>query len=432
MKKILLHILKNIPTILLSLFLAVFLWVFATVSTDPTEEGRFPQTVTVETVGLADDMLITGGLPYNVSINLRAPNSVWRKISLEKISAKALIDVTGLEAGIHQVPIKVHIGISPVQVISYSPDTATVKIEKYETRTFDVTVDEKGDIPTAFRADAPVLSQSTVEISGTVSQLDTISKVSVELERNSNDTKTIEKTLQVSAWTENNKLVRDVTIQPDKLKVTQEIRMRGGYRVLSVKLAVAGEIAQGYRVDNLSVDPGFVTVYSADKELLNSLNSYIETETVLLDEINTSTNKKISLNVPEGITLVGESTVMMNVDISPIEGTTSFSQIPVSVIGMDENADVSISPNDIDVYLVGPIVTLERIEPGDIHAVIELQDLEDGSYQIAPRVEVTSSETITVQSIMPATIEVQITHIPEAETETAEAAETAETGPAGE
>ena len=273
---------------------------------------------------------------------------------------------------------------------------------------------EKGEISSAFRASTPVVSPETVKITGTVSQLDSISTVSVELDR-TNVTETIEETLTVSAYTEDGRTVRDLTIQPEKVKVTQEIKMRGGYRILSVKLAVKGEIAQGYRVDNLSVDPGYVTVYSADKELLNSLNSYIETETVMLDEISSSTNRKVGLNVPEGITLVGESTVMMNVTVSPIEGTTTMSQIPISVIGFEDGMHATISPQAIDVYLTGPIIALSEIKAEDIHAFIELQDLEDGSYQLAPRVEVSSEDEIAVQSVMPATIEVQISHAEEPE-----------------
>ena len=272
MKRLFLHILKNIPLILLSIALAFFIWIFATISSDPTEEGRFSNSVTIETVGLEENMVVTSGLPYSVSINLRAPNSIWRRISLERVTAIAVIDVTGLEPGTHQIPINVQVGISPVQILSYSPSTANVTIEKYETREYPVTVVEKGEISSAFRASTPVVSPETVKITGTVSQLDSISTVSVELDR-TNVTETIEETLTVSAYTEDGRTVRDLTIQPEKVKVTQEIKMRGGYRILSVKLAVKGEIAQGYRVDNLSVDPGYVTVYSADKELLNSLNS---------------------------------------------------------------------------------------------------------------------------------------------------------------
>lgn len=415
MKKIFLHILKDIPLILMCILLAFFIWIFATMTTDPTEEGRFSQTVTIETVGLEEDMIITSGLPYTVSINLRAPNSIWRRISLERIQAKAIVDVTGLEPGVHQVPITIQIGIKPIQIVSFTPNTATVTIEKYETRKYDVTVEESGDIPTAFRAEAPVLSQKEVSISGTVSQLDTISKVVVNLERN-NNTETIEETLPIVAYTEDGKIVRDVTISPDKVKVTEEIKMRGGYRILSVKLSVKGEISSGYRVDNLSVDPGFVTVYSADKELLNSLTSYIETETIMLDEINSTTNRKVGLNIPEGVTLVGDSTVTVNIEISAIEGTSTFGQISVSMIGLEDGLEAAISPSDIDVYLVGPIVTLAEIEPDDIHAVIELQDLGPGSYQIAPNIEVSATDTVTVQSIQPATIEVQITEIQNSDT----------------
>lgn len=426
MKKFILQVLKNIPLIVLCILLAFFIWVFATMTTDPTEEGRFTQTITIETVGLDEEYIITSGMPNSVSVNLRAPNSIWRRISMERVQGKAIIDVTNLEPGTHQIPINVQIGISPVQVISVSPAVASITIEQYETREYPVTVEESGDIPTAFRADTPVLSQETVEISGTVAQLDRISKVSVSLEHN-NNTESIEETLQVNAYTEEGRLIRDVTITPDKLKLTQEIRMRGGYRILSVKLSVKGEISQGYRVDNLEVDPGFVTVYSADKELLNSLNSFIETETVLLDEITSTTNRKVSLNIPEGITLVGDTTVNVNVEVSAVEGTQTFAQIPVSIVGVDEGLEAYISPADIDVYLAGPLISLAEIEPADIHAIVDLKDLGEGNYQLVPLVEVASNDPITVNSIQPQTIDVQITGIP-VDDETGEAENTAASG----
>ena len=413
MKKIFLQFLKDIPLIILCIFLAFFIWIFATMTSDPTEEGRFSQTITIETVGLAENCMITSGLPSSVTVNLRAPNSVWRRISLERVQGKAIIDVTGLEPGTYQIPISVQIGISPVQIISVTPSVATVTIEQFETREYPIVIEETGDIPTAFRADAPVLSQETVEISGTITQLDKISKVAVLLERN-NNTETIEETLPVYAYTEEGRAVRDVTISPDKVKVTEEIRMRGGYRILSVKLSVKGEISPGYRVDNLEVDPGFVTVYSTDKELLNSLNSYIETETIMLDEITATTNRKVSLNVPEGITLVGDTTVTVNIVISAVEGTQTFSQISVSAVGIDDGLVASISPSDIDVYLAGPIISLSDVEPGDIHAIVDLKDLGEGNYQLVPVVEVASNDTITVNSIQPQTIDVQISAIPTA------------------
>ena len=412
MKNLFKKIIKNIPLMLVCIFLAFFVWIFATMTSDPTEEGRFSQTISIEIVGLGEKEIITTGIPSSVSANLRAPSSVWRRISLERVPAKAIIDVTDLGPGTHQVPVDVKIEISPIQIISISPSTATIVIEEIDEREFVVQVDESGDIPTAFRADTPVVDPETVTISGTVAQLDKIDKVSVSLERDNNTTETIQTTLPVSAYSEDGRVVRDITISPEKVDVTQEIRMRGGYRILSVKLSVKGEIANGYRVENLSVDPGFVTVYSADKELLNSLNSYIETEPIYLDELYTTTSRKLSLNIPEGITLVGDTTVTVTVEISAIESTTSISEIPVSVVGLDDGLEAYISPSTIDVVLSGPMVSLAEIKEEDIHAIVGVQDLLEGNYQLAPSVEVASADTITVQSIQPAIIEVQITGVP--------------------
>ena len=412
MKNLFKRFIKDIPLMLVCIFLAFFVWIFSTMTSDPTEEGRFSQTISIEIVGLGENEIITTGIPGSVSANLRAPSSVWRRISLERVPAKAIIDVTDLGPGTHQIPVDVQIGISPIQIISISPSTVTIVIEEIDEREFTVQIDESGDIPTAFRADTPIVDPETVTISGTVAQLDKIDKVSVSLARDNNTTETIQTTLPVYAYSEDGRIVRDLTISPEKVDVTQEIRMRGGYRILSVKLSVKGEIANGYRVENLTVDPAFVTVYSADKELLNSLNSYIETEPIYLDELYTTTSRKLSLNVPEGITLVGDTTVTATVEISAIESTTSISEIPVSVVGLDDGLEAYISPSTIDVVLSGPMVSLAGIKEEDIHAMVGVQDLSEGNYQLAPIVEVASADTITVQSIQPATVEVQITGIP--------------------
>ena len=101
-----------------------------------------------------------------------------------------------------------------------------------------------------------------------------------------------------------------------------------------------------------------------------------------------------------------------NIVVSAVEGTQTFSQIPVSAIGIDEGLEAYISPSDIDVYLAGPIISLSEVEPADIHAILDLKDLGEGSYQLIPVVEVASNDPITVNSIQPQTIDVQITVIP--------------------
>ncbi len=407
MKNFILRVLRNIPLLLLSLVIAAGIWAYATISGDPTEESRFTQGVSVEVVGLPDDYIVTNNLPLTININLLAPNSVWRRMSLERTQAKAVIDVTGLEPGTYELPIDIQFDISPLKVTYYSPKTVEVTIEKVETRTYPIEVVETGEISTAYKAEAVELSSTTVDITGTVTELDSIDRVFVVLDRNNNN-ETISTTLSVNVVNTDGTQVKDLTVKPDKVDATQEIKIRGGYKILSVKLSVAGEIAKGYRVDDLSVDPSFVTVYSSDKDVLNSLDSYIDTETVRLDEISATTSKKIGLKVPEGVTVVGEPAVTMNITVSATEGTSTYSDIPISVLGLEEGYEAVISPTEVDVYLTGPVNTLSAITNANITAVVELQDLEAGSYTLTPKIEVSSSEPVSVQSIMPAQVAVEI------------------------
>ena len=407
MKNFILRVLRNIPLLLLSLVIAAGIWAFATISGDPTEESRFTQGVSVEVVGLPEDYIITSDLPTTININLIAPNSVWRRMSLERTTAKAVIDVTDLEPGTYELPIDIQFDISPLKVTYYSPKTANVTIEKVETRTYSIEVVETGEISTAYKADPVVLSSTTVDITGTVTELDSIDRVFVVLDRNNNN-ETINTDLSVNVVNTDGTQVKDLTVKPDKVNATQEIKIRGGYKILSVKLSVAGEIAKGYRVDDLSVDPSFVTVYSSDKDVLNSLDSYIDTETVRLDQISSTTSQKIGLKVPEGVTVVGEPAVTMNITVSATEGTSTYSDIPVSVLGLEEGYEAVISPTEIDVYLTGPVNTLSSITNANITAVVELQDLEAGSYTLTPKIEVSSAEPVSVQSVMPAQIAVEI------------------------
>ena len=416
MKNFILRVLRNIPLLLLSLVIAAGIWAYATISGDPAEESRFTQGVSVEVVGLPDDYIVTNNLPLTININLLAPNSVWRRMSLERTQAKAVIDVTGLEPGTYELPIDIQFDISPLKVTYYSPKTVEVTIEKVETRTYPIEVVETGEISTAYKAEPVELSSTTVDITGTVTELDSIDRVFVVLDRNNNN-ETISTSLSVNVVNTDGTQVKDLTVKPDKVNATQEIKIRGGYKILSVKLSVAGEIAKGYRVDDLSVDPSFVTVYSSDKDVLNSLDSYIDTETVRLDEISATTSKKIALKVPEGVTVVGEPAVTMNITVSATEGTSTYSDIPISVLGLEEGYEAVISPTEVDVYLTGPVNTLSAITNANITAVVELQDLEAGSYTLTPKIEVSSSEPVSVQSIMPAQVAVEIKPIDADESE---------------
>ncbi len=408
MKKRLASLLRSLGSFAVALILALTVWVVAITSSDPTEERRFSNTVTVELTGLGEGLVMTNVLPEQVSINLRAPASTWKRITNSRIPAKAIVDVTGLEPGEHEVPVKIQIGIEPILITSFSPQTIKVILERYETRTFDLTVVESGVVPTAFKAESPVASQSKIQVSGSVSLLDQIDVVRVILDH-SNATESIKKEISVAAVNKNGSVISSgLTFLPEKVEVTQEINLRGGYRVVAVKVVTPGTVPSGYRVSKITVDPSVVTIYSSDRTLLESLPSFVETESVDLSTMTGRAAIKIGLVLPDGVSLVGDQSVSVDVDIVPIEGALTLNNIPVYVIGLDEGVQATLSPEAVDLYLSGPQPVLDQLNAEELYAVLDLQDYQAGHYQLEPRIDISSWEGISIQSIMPGTIDITI------------------------
>jgi YbbR domain-containing protein len=61
----------------------------------------------------------------------------------------------------------------------------------------------------------------------------------------------------------------------------------------------------------------------------------------------------------------------------------------------------------VDVILSGPLSILDGMNPGDIRVVVDLKDLDLGTYQLEPQVDVLP-DRVQVEAILPASVEVTI------------------------
>jgi len=78
------------------------------------------------------------------------------------------------------------------------------------------------------------------------------------------------------------------------------------------------------------------------------------------------------------------------------------------VIGLGDGLKYDISPTTVDVILTGPLAVLNSLQPDDVHVLLDLSGLAAGTYQLIPAVTVVE-QGVTVQSILPETVEVTVT-----------------------
>ncbi len=155
----------------------------------------------------------------------------------------------------------------------------------------------------------------------------------------------IRQELAIQLYNSTNELVQGLSINPESALVSIPVLQQGGYRDVAVKVLVQGQVANGYLLTDLSVFPPIITVYSDDPELVNALPGIVETLPLELRGASEDISTRLALNLPQGISVVGEQSVQVDVGISPIQSNLTLSNIKVEVVGLAdgiERADLTL------------------------------------------------------------------------------------------
>ena len=396
----------NLRTFLLAFALAVAVWVTAVTSANPDETQAYPTPVAIEYIGLDPNLIKTGKFPTQVELTLRAPRSVWTSLLAGEVPIRTVVDLTGLEAGTHKVSIQVQINTRPVRIISVNPQSFNLVLESLVTVKMPIELNVTGNPAIGYRAGDVTLDPTEVTISGPQSIVAQVKHIQAVLDI-SNARQGIDLTLPLNIVSDDAAILNRLNMRPTSVHVTLPVIQQGGYRDLAVKVVTVGKLASGYRLNNVTAAPLIVTVYSANNLLIESLPGYVETQTLDLSGASSNIETKLGLNLPGGVTLIGDQTVSVQIEIVPIEGSLTVSFRPVDVFGLGAGLKAVLSPVTVDVILSGPIPELDALTPSDVTIQVDLTGLTIGTYQLTPKVTV-DKPGVTVQSILPGTVEVVI------------------------
>jgi len=398
---------KVFPTFLTAMILAITIWIIAVTASDPAENRSYPRNVPIEIVGQDTNLILTSDLPSNIAIVLNTPQSVWETITSANSPVRAVLDLSGLNAGSHMVELQVQVNIRPVKVVSYSPRTIAVTLEQLSSKVLPLTMDIRGEPAIGYQAEVPELDINQITITGPISQVQRVIEVRATLDINQ-AYEDISRTISVVAIDNAGDIVEDVTITPERVEIFQEINQRYGYRNVIVSVALEGQVADGYRLTNISVVPLAVTVYSTNPQIVNELPGYVQTTPLNLDGLKDDVDVSLLLDLPEGVLVVGDNrTVLVRVSIAAVQSSMPIANIPVEVIGLPPNLKAILAPEMITLLISGPLPILDQLKAEDIKVILDLTNYQVGTYQLEPVVELPSGE-ITVVSIQPEMIDIEV------------------------
>ncbi|OQY83293.1 MAG: hypothetical protein B6D40_07270 [Anaerolineae bacterium UTCFX3] len=394
---------QNLQTSLWALLLAIAVWIAAVTAADPDEQRVYAQPVPIEIVGQDSGLVTVGNMPTQVEVTLRAPRSVWTRLDSQEKPIRAVVDLSGMSEGDHMARVQVQVTEQPARIVAVTPSNFTVRLEPLVSRSLPIQLTLNGQPAIGYQAGTPILDPTEALVSGAKSLIDEVDRARVTVNL-SGTRESVKQKLDVQIYNASNQPLTKLSVNPPSVLVNIPVAQQGGYRDVAVKVIVQGQVANGYLLTKLSVFPPIVTVYSTDPKLVNELPGVVETQPLELRGASDDISTRLALELPSGVSVVGEQSVQVQVGIEPIISNLTLSNIKVEVVGLGDGLTALVSPIEVDIILSGPAPLLDSLLLQDIRVTIDVTDLGAGVYQLTPKVEILVAD-ITVETVLPNTVE---------------------------
>ena len=164
---------------LLSLLLAVSLWVFVTDTENPTVVDYFPQPIQVEAVNVRESLGVANQLP-TINVRVSAPTDQWEDLSVANF--RAFVDLNGFDARAQEVPVQVEIsGVRGARVVETDPRNITVNLEDLVSKTVSVETRAVGSLPIGYELGEVTPAQPSVTVTGPESLVELVAEAAADV-----------------------------------------------------------------------------------------------------------------------------------------------------------------------------------------------------------------------------------------------------------
>lgn len=403
MTKVVRQLWNNLSSLILSLLLGVAVWVAATLQSDPFGVREFT-AVPITALNQPQNTVFFEGDPAWVSVQVRAQQTVLDLLRASDFVAE--MDLSLIEPGVRtSIPISVTSTLESVRIERYEPQAQTVLLEALRAISVPVDIEIAGQVAVGYYASTrTAITPPDVTVYGPEPYVENVASVkgSVNVDGANKD---VMESVSITPRNADGVLVTGVEWTPEQVEVYLPILKRVGYKpeVLVVP-DVRGEPAPGYRRGSMAVSPSTITL-AGPPEVLDELPGFVRTQPITITNMTQVLTERIPLSLSPNIVAVGVNYVTVTVSILPVvSGRTMTSTVGVQ--GLRQEWAATLSPDVIDVILVGPDIVLSELGADDIQVFVNLFGLGLGTHRVDPIV--LYPEDVDLESVIPSTIEVLI------------------------
>ena len=361
--------LKNIDIKLLSLFLAIILWLYIASGENPIIENFIDISLTQN--NLSEDLVIKE-FPANVSIGLEGPKNIINNISSNQISGVVNFSEISKE-GLYKMNVEV-VAPKRTQITRIIPSEIKVEVERILTKEIEVEysligIPEKG----YSLADEPQLNPFKVKIIGAQSVLESVKQTICAIDI-SGIKEDLNRMIKVKVVDVNGNEIKEVKIDPDIVEVS--ISLTRGYpeKQLSVKPKIVGKPAPGYYISEILSNPDEIKIFG-NYSKINSIE-FLETIPIDVSGITKTLSVKVPPALDEGLNIAEGEVELIEVAIQVKEVIIDKTLKNISVFPQNISPFVTceIRPEAVDITVEGKNILVDKLKEEDIKAFIKFTD----------------------------------------------------------
>ena len=401
MKDIRKWLLKNIDIKLLSLFLAVILWVYVASGENPIIENYIDVSLGVSNL---KDNLVIKEIPENISIGIKGSKNMLSNLSSDKITG--IINLSEInESGIYKIKVETD-APQRVEIIRVIPSEIKVEVEKISTKTMEIAysligVPEKG----YSLAGAPEFKNSKIKATGAQSKLDLIKQVVCPIDISGISEDTVLK-IKVKPVDVNDDEIVGLQTEPEIMEVS--IFITSGYpeKTLIIKPRTIGKPAPGYYISQILVNPDEISIYG-NYSKINDLE-FLETIPIDVNGITKTLAVKVPPVLVEGLYILEGEPQLTEVNIQVKENIIqkTLRDVPIKIENRSPFISCDIEPQNAEIIIEGKNILIDEIEKEDIKVFVEFTENLKINQEI--KLEVQLPEGVSLIKVEPEEVNLKI------------------------
>lgn len=407
---------NNLSLKIISVIVAIILWLYAVSELNP-ETTKAINDIPVEIINMdalnERNLTLAEDPEDSITVRIRGLANDVRKVNISNL--KAVLDLNEIDwTGTQSVALDIE-GLLPREVKLDRIPEIPVTINKITRKLVPVVVEWTGEGEDGYRIHEPVVEPRNITIYGAESLVDSVVQGVVQLNLDK-DVGTIEQSILIKLMDAAGNIVESnyLDMRQSSALVTLPIYP---IKAMAVRANVTGEPAEGFVVENISVNPALIEVngYTSIIERLSSLSTEMVDIRGAVDDVQTT----VDVILENGIYLEpGQSSeVRVTVSISETTINTRLTVEEIEIQNIPDGYGATVDDVSTAIQLRGPYTVINDITAQDLAPAVDLSqlpagELESGQYQLPLIIRVPEQAEVINISNETVTVDVQLIEEP--------------------